>query len=93
MWYSAYDRETGRLVSIGSIPNPDLPEHLGLVETEDAPNVTHWNEAQRAYIVPEEPLQEPEPEPPEVEAPTIQTEPLEETEPEASTEVEVDHVQ
>lgn len=48
-WYSVYEVETGRLISIASELGDPLPEGLAYVETEEEPKGT-WDAASQQWL-------------------------------------------
>lgn len=65
-WYGVYEKETGRLVSVGTEVADPLPDHLGCAEVEwEDDGFPHWYPENRTFHKrePEPVLEEPVPEP------------------------------
>lgn len=50
MWYSVFNRETGRLYSVGSVCSPIVPPELDLLVTDEEPRISDWDSDTRTYI-------------------------------------------
>lgn len=49
-WYAVWNRETGRLFSIGTSLADPLPDELSALEMDEQPDPVDWDEGERAFV-------------------------------------------